>query len=190
MSVSAVLKRCVTAVILASLSPVPLAAKTLPPIPVVKPGPYRLGAGDGVQIMIYGMDAATRSYVIGDGGTVSIPLVGQLIATGKTVAELEALIVSTLKSKELMKAPSVSVQVEKYRPFFILGEVQKPGQYAYVPGMSVLTAISIAGGFTFRAQKHRATIVRNLDGNMVSGTARPETAIQPGDTVNIPEAWF
>ena len=104
--------------------------------------------------------------------------------------ELQAQLATMIRARELVREPSVSVQVQKYRPFFILGEVQRPGQYAYVPGMSVLTAVSIAGGYTFRANKKRATIVRLVGTESIRGRALPETQIQPGDTINVPEAWF
>lgn len=166
-------------------------ARTLPPIPEAPAGPYRLGAGDGIKITVFGLDAVNRSYSVGDGGTISLPLIGSLNVADKTVAETEAMVVAALRDKQLMNAPSVSVEVEKYRQFFILGEVQKPGQYPYVPGMSVLTAVSIAGGYTFRAQTKRAVIVRlSAGGRPVKGSAVPETVVMPGDTISIAEAWF
>ncbi len=165
-------------------------ARRLPPIPDAPAGAYRLGAGDEIRVSVVGIDQASTTYAIADTGTISMPLVGQLAVAQKTVPEAEALIVDALREKQLLRAPSVSIQIDKYRPFFILGEVQKPGQYPYVPGMSVLTAVSIAGGFTFRAQTKRAMIVRNAGGHAASGSARPETLVLPGDTIKIEEAWF
>ena len=165
-------------------------ARSLPPIGDAPPGPYRLDTGDGIRITVFGLDAVSRTYLIGDGGTISLPLVGQLKIAGKSVAETEALVGAALRDKQLMTAPSVSVEVANYRQFYILGEVQKPGQYPYVPGMSVLTAVSIAGGYTFRAQTKRAVIVRTVGGHGIKGSAAPETLILPGDTINIAEAWF
>lgn len=166
-----------------------LAAK-LPPIVDAPAGPYRLGTGDEVRVSVFGLDAATNSYVVGDDGAISIPLVGLVPTSGKSAAELEAAITTLLRDKALVREPSVSVQVTRYRPFFILGQVQKPGQYPYVPGMSVLTAVSIAGGYTFRAQTNKATIARITDGRTVRGRATPETRVQPGDTIDIAEGWF
>src|SRR3546814_190974 len=95
-----------------------------------------------------------------------------------------------LRHRDVIKDPSVSAQVLKYRPFFILGEVQRPGQYAYVPGMSVLTAVSIAGGYTFRADSKSASITRNEGDKIIKGQATPQTPVMPGDTVFVPEDWF
>ena len=168
----------------------PSLAARLPPIADTPAGPYRLGTGDEVRVNVFGLDVASNSYAIGDDGTISIPLLGLIAADGKSLPELEAAIAAGLRQKDVVRQPSVSVQMTRYRPFFILGEVQKPGQYPYVPGMSVLTAVSIAGGFTFRADERRAVILRASEGRMLRGKATPETRVQPGDTVNIAEGWF
>jgi polysaccharide export outer membrane protein len=175
---------------LAFLALMPAAAPAQGPMPEAAPGPYRLGTGDEVRVAVFGLDAVSNSYIIGDSGTVSMPLVGPIPADGKTVAEVEVVLAAALKEKQILREPSVSVQVVKYRPFYILGEVQKPGQYAYVPGMTVLNAVSIAGGYTFRANTKKATITRNTAGTTQKGTAKPEGRVLPGDTVVIPEAWF
>lgn len=163
---------------------------SLPPLAEAPPGPYRLGAGDEIRVTVFGLDAANNSYMVGDAGTISVALLGPVAVAGQTVPEVEATLAAALREKELIRAPSVNVQIQKYRPFFILGEVQKPGQYPYVPGMSVLTAVSIAGGFTFRAASDKAEIVRNQDGRVSKGRAKPESLVLPGDTIKISEAWF
>ena len=151
---------------------------------------YQLGAGDEIRVSVFGLDALTNAYVVGDAGTISLPLVSEIPVRGKTTRDVEVAIANSLREKDVVKNPSVSVQVTKYRPFFILGEVQRPGQYPYVPGMSVLTAVSIAGGYTFRANSKNASITRNIQDKIVKGRANPETPVMPGDTVLIPESWF
>lgn len=151
---------------------------------------YHLGPGDEVRISVFGLDALTNTYVVGDAGSISLPLINEIPVRGKTTQEVEAMIASTLRDKDVVKNPSVSAQVLKYRPFFILGEVQRPGQYPYVPGMSVLTAVSIAGGYTFRANTGTASITR-IDGEKtIKGKAGQQTPVMPGDTVFVPEDWF
>jgi polysaccharide export outer membrane protein len=162
----------------------------LAPIAAAPPGAYLLGAGDEVRITVFGLDAATNNYVVGDAGTIAIPLLPPIAAAGKSADELQAAVVEALRARALLRDPSVSVQVQKYRPFFILGEVQRPGQYPYVPGMSVLTAVSIAGGYTFRANKKKAEIQRSVQGRVSKGDAMADTPVQPGDTVHIKESWF
>lgn len=162
----------------------------LQPLPGPVPGAYRLGPGDEIRVNVFGLDAATNTYVVGDAGTIAVPLLAPLMASGRTADELQAALVTAIRERDLMRAPSVSVQIQKYRPFFILGEVQKPGQYPFVPGMSVLTAVSIAGGFTYRADTRKVAISRPTAAGAVRGAAGPDTLVQPGDTVNILEAWF
>ena len=162
-------------------------------LPEVQPAPlagYRLGPGDEVRIGIYGFDALSNTYLVSDSGTISMPLLSTIEAKGKTPAELETTIATLLRDKQLANAPSVTAQVQKYRPFYILGEVQQPGQYAYVPGMSVLTAVSVAGGYTFRANKNEVEITRNNGDRPVKAKAGQETPVLPGDTIFVYEQWF
>ena len=154
------------------------------------PTAYRLGPGDEVRINVFGLDAVTNSYVVGDAGTIALPLLPTLMANGKTVDELQLAVIEAIRSRDLVRTPSVSVQVQKYRPFFILGEVQRPGQYPYVPGMSVLAAVSVAGGYTFRANTRAVVISRAAGTTVAKGKAPPEMLVQPGDTINVLEAWF
>lgn len=162
----------------------------LQPIEPKRLAPYQLGPGDEIRITVFGLDALTNNYMVSDSGTISMPLVDVIPAEGRTTKELEADIANLVRSRNLVREPSVSVQVQKYRPFFILGEVQRPGQYPYVPGMSVLTAVSIAGGYTFRAETDYASITRTLQEKTVEGKARPQTPILPGDTVYVYESSF
>src|SRR5690554_2548506 len=157
-------------------------------LPVLEPRaltPYRLGTGDEVRLTVFGVDALSNRYIVGDGGSISMPLIGEVPASGKTTKELESAVAAKLRSAEVVRDPSVSAQVEKYRPFFILGEVRSPGAYAYVPGMTVLTAVSLAGGYTFRAETDRVQIVRSQDEEVVEGQASPKTPVLPGDTVYV-----
>lgn len=182
------MRRLLTLLLLALLALPATAAP--PPIEEVASGPYRLGTGDEIRINVYGLPAASSSYLVGDGGSVSVPLVGSVPVVGRTTAEVEAALAQALKDKQILREPSVTVEVAKYRPFYIMGEVQRPGQYAYVPGMTVMNAVSIAGGYTFRANRKKATITRPVEGAAREGSAKPETRVLPGDTVVVPEAWF
>lgn len=151
---------------------------------------YRLDAGDEVRITAYGLDALNNNYVVSDSGVISLPLIDDVQAKGKTVGELQSDIAKILFERQILRSPSVNVQVTKYRPFYILGEVKSPGEYPYRPGMSVLTAVSMAGGFTFRADQKNMTITRAIEGRGVTGRARENTTVLPGDTIRIKESWF
>lgn len=162
----------------------------LPPAPVAA---YRLAPGDEVRVMVPGMagtEVLNASYVINDRGQLSLPLLGDVEAAGATVPELQQSIAGQLTRRQLLNAPTVSVQPVRLRPLYILGEVKTPGEYPYRPGMSVLAAVSVAGGFTFRAQQRAVQIERRVNGQVVMGRARPGDMVQPGDTIRIYEKWF
>ncbi len=166
-------------------------ASKYPPIENVQVSAYTLGPGDELRVTVYRLDELSNLYVVSDTGLVSLPLLEPINAAGKTLIELEQEIETAIASRALVREPSVTAQISKYRPFFIVGEVQRPGQYSYVPNMSVLTAMSIAGGPTFRANTDKVVITRlSEDGQSVSGRARMETRVLPGDTINVYEGWF
>lgn len=161
------------------------------PLPTLASGEYRVGAGDELRVTVYGLDPLNNTYIVGDAGTISLPLLEPVPVDGKTIPEVEASIAQAISARQLVaRQPSVSAQIQKYRPFFIMGEVQRPGQYPYVPGLSVNSAVSIAGGYTFRANKKSVSIKRKGPNGMVQGRAGPDSQVQPGDTVEVSESWF
>jgi polysaccharide export outer membrane protein len=162
----------------------------LPKIAAAPDQLYRLAAGDEIRITVYGFDSITSTYVVSDSNAISLPLLQTIAVGGMTPAMLEQAIADQLRSRDLAPNPSVSVQVQKTRPFFILGEVQRPGQYPYVPGMTLLTAVSIAGGYTFRAQTRAAELRREQNGVRQHGQADPNTPVLPGDIISIKERSF
>jgi polysaccharide export outer membrane protein len=162
----------------------------LAPIPSADSSIYRLGAGDQVRIITFSDEQLTGEFRVNDSGTIALPLLGSVTAAGLTTAQLEEKIAQTLKQRNLYKDPSVSVEVIAYRPVFVLGEVARPGQYPYQPGMTVVTAAAVAGGFTYRAVENRFSIVRNIDGKEVEGSAGRETLVRPGDVITVYERVF
>lgn len=162
----------------------------LPPLPEAATTDFHLGAGDQVRIITFGDDTLTGQFRINDSGSIAVPLLGTVQASGLTPAELEKRITRDLTAKKLFKDPSVSVEVVSYRPFFVLGEVNKPGQYPYQPGMSVLTAVAVGGGFTYRAVESYASVVRQLGNKAVEGKVGRQTLVQPGDTITVFERRF
>jgi polysaccharide export outer membrane protein len=187
-----------------SVSPLPVAAlalalawlagcapgRDLPPLPPTAIGEYRLGAGDTVRLITFGEETLTGEFRVNDSGAIALPLVGGLRAAGLTTAELEISAAKALKQAKLLRNPSVSAEVVAYRPIFVLGEVNKPGQYPYQPGMTVVTAAAVAGGFTYRAVEGYASVVRSVGGDTIEGKASRQAAIQPGDVITIFERRF
>jgi polysaccharide export outer membrane protein len=162
----------------------------LPDLPSTPPGAYRLGSGDVVRLITVGDDSLTGEFRVSDSGIIAVPLLGTVPASGLTPDALAARISGALVKANLYRAPSVSVEVTAYRPIFVLGEVAKPGQYPYQPGMTMVTAAAVAGGFTYRAIHDYASIVRTRDDSVTEGKASRQTFIQPGDVITIFERKF
>lgn len=162
----------------------------LPAQPAGLPGePYRLDSGDRLRVQVFGQDGLSNSYLVDTAGNISLPLIGAVPARGSTTIHLAQAITARLQ-QGYVREPYVSVEVEVYRPFFILGEVNAPGQYAYVPNMTAESAVAIAGGYAPRADKKHITITRNISGQMLRQRVPLNYPIRPGDTVTISERWL
>jgi polysaccharide biosynthesis/export protein len=168
-------------------SPAPAVYAT--PMPVAYDAAYRLDAGDRLRIVIYGQEGLTNTYAIDAGGSITMPLIGAVRARGLTPAGLASEITAKLRNGYI-REPSVAVEIEAYRPFFILGEVAAPGQYPYVPNMSVESAVAIAGGFSPRAKRDRVTLTHSDASGPLRAVVPLGTPISPGDTVLVGERWF
>lgn len=150
---------------------------------------YRLGAADKVRVNVFGEEALTGEFLVGGSGKISLPLIGEVQAAGLTIAQLQDEIARAL-SQGYINQPRVSAEVLNYRPFYILGEVNKPGEYPYTNNLTVLNAVATAEGFTYRADTRRVYIKR-ADG--VGEQAFPlttATQVAPGDTIRIGERFF
>lgn len=151
--------------------------------------PYTLDSGDRLRVVVFGQDGLSNSYVVDASGHIAMPLIGTVSARGATTDELSSRIAERLR-QGFIKEPHVAVEIEAYRPFFILGEVTQPGQYPYVADMTVETAVAIAGGFAPRAYRRTVTVTRVIHGQQVRLTVPVSYPIRPGDTVNVQERWF
>ncbi|HEX3440183.1 MAG TPA: polysaccharide biosynthesis/export family protein [Pseudolabrys sp.] len=156
--------------------------------PTAQPA-YTLDSGDKLRIVVFGQDGITNSYIVGADGNVNLPLVGSVPARGFATQQLSQMISERLK-QGYVREPHVSVEVETYRPFFILGEVTTPGQYSYVANMTAETAVAIAGGFSPRADKRTVEITRNAPDQQFRGSVPLAYPLRPGDTIVVKERWF
>lgn len=154
------------------------------------PEPYRLDNGDQLRVTVFGQDTLTGEYTVDGAGSISMPLLGQVQARGSTAPDLEQQIGERLVSEGYLVSPSVSVQILTYRPFFVLGEVNQPGQFTYIDNMTVLTAIAVAGGFTHRASTDEFTITRKIGNKVIEARAQRNSVMQPGDVVYVHERIF
>jgi polysaccharide export outer membrane protein len=150
---------------------------------------YTLDSGDRLRVVVFGQEGLTNSYVLDASGQIDMPLIGPVPARGLTTDQLSGRIADMLR-QGYVREPHVAVEVEAYRPFFILGEVAAPGQYPYTPNMTVETAVAIAGGFGPRGLRDSVIISRNFNGQQFRFQASISTSIRPGDTVRVQERWF
>lgn len=173
---------CLRATLVTLTALAPLAACShLPTLPD-KPSPYRLGAGDELEIKSIDADELTGQYLVQDDGMIKMLLIGEVPATGLTLDQLENEIDKKLVAGHYLKQPRVTVVLLDHRPYFILGEVGGQGAYPYVSGMKVLGAAAAAGGYTRRANQNYVIITRNGE----DYRADPMTPIQPGDIIRVP----
>lgn len=151
--------------------------------------PYRLDTGDQLRIIVFGQADITNTYTVDKAGMISMPLIGQVPARGRTPVEVEANIAAKLRAGYLRR-PDVSVEVDRYRPIFVMGEVTASGQYAYVAGQTVQAAIATAGGFTPRANEYTVKVTRSFAGRIETGMLKMTDPVMPGDTIYVGQRFF
>ena len=150
---------------------------------------YRLGSHDKIMVTVFGEPELSGELQVDGTGRIAMPLVGDIEVGGLTVRQAEVAIAERLQP-DFLKNPRVGVQVTNYRPFYILGEVKEPGGYPYVNGMTVVEAVALAGGFTYRARQNRLYIVRTVDHVRTKIPATQATTVLPGDIIEVPERYF
>ena len=152
-------------------------------------GAYTLATGDRLRIIVFGQDTLSNIYQIDASGRIAMPLIGPVVVGGVSTTAAAQAIEAKLKAG-FIREPKVTVEVDTYRPFFILGEVTTSGQFPYVNGMTVQTAVAIAGGFTPRAERDVAEVTRRTARGIVAVEVPITYAVRPGDTITIKERWF
>ncbi len=151
--------------------------------------PYRLDSGDRLRITVFEQQSLTNTYTVDQAGYIAFPLVGQVAARGATVTQLEGVIAQKLK-QGFLRDPDVTIELDRYRSIFVMGEVGQPGQYSYVPGMTVLNAIAVSGGFSPRANQRDVDVTRKINGNILTGRVPITDPILAGDTIYVRERLF
>ncbi len=189
-------KKCASHIFLAALG---IAATTLSACSGYRPAPpafsemlnapYVLDSGDRVRITVFDQPSLSNTYNVDQAGYIAFPLVGSVPARGKTAKQLEAALAAKLRGGYL-RDPDVSVEIDRYRPIFIMGEVGAAGQYSYVPGMTIQKAIAAAGGFTPRANQDNVDVTRQFNGKILTGRVLISDPILPGDTIYVRERIF
>ena len=162
----------------------------LPPLESAGVAEIRLAPGDKIAIAVQELEAMSGEYIVDETGRVSLPLINQLQASGLTYVEMQNAIASRLVAGDIVKAPNVTVQPLDLRPVYILGEVRNPGEYAFRQGMTVFSAVAMAGGYTYRAKTGEVAVTRIVGDRTTTGVATEDTVIMPGDRIRIYERWF
>jgi polysaccharide biosynthesis/export protein len=186
------INRCTRVVLAALTFLLPLAGcsspgSDLPPVPPPQDlSSYHLGPGDNLEIRVLGANELNGRYIVQDDGTIRLLMIGKVPAAGLTSGALAQNIAEMLRAGRYITKPFVSVEITTYRPFYILGEVAKPGAYPYASGMRVLSAVADASGYTYRANQNFVVITR--DGK--EGKAGVLSSIQPDDIIRVPERYF
>jgi protein involved in polysaccharide export with SLBB domain len=151
---------------------------------------YQLSTGDRVRVIVYGQPEMTAEYSVDGAGLIAFPLVGRVRANGLTTTQLEGALAEKLNAG-VLKDASVSIEVTVFRPFYVVGEVRTPGSYPFVWGMSVINAVALAGGFTYRAKESSFYVLRGgRDGAKTKISATQETPVYPGDVITVRERFF
>ncbi len=150
---------------------------------------YALGAGDKLRITVYNEPDLSGEFEVNGQGFVSVPLIGQIKVIGQTTSEVQTLLTQKY-GKDYLVNPNVSVEVTNYRPFFIIGEVNHPGGYPYVNGMTVINAVALAGGYTPRANHDRIKVKHGSESTEQEQEVKEDAAVLPGDVIEVPERFF
>jgi len=184
-------RRLATLLLLLAVAACAAPGANLPPLPEATRTAYRLGPDDQLRITVFNDPRLTGEFRISDAGTLALPLVGTVPAGGLTTDELEQAIEREMKRRGLFRDPDVAVQVAQYRPIFVLGMVERGGQFPFQPGMTALTAVAVAGGFNYRAIQDYVSVTRiGEDGRPMEYRAGREALVQPGDVVTVFERRF
>lgn len=163
---------------------------SLPPLSSASPAEYLLQPGDELRVSVQNVADANGTYIIDGSGAISMPLLQDVKVAGLSLRASERAIADGYLKRGLLNNPVVSVQPGALRPFYVIGEVNTPGEQAYRQGMTILSAVSAAGGYTYRASEGEVEVVRNLDGREVRTRAAEDAIIMPGDRIIVHERWF
>lgn len=150
---------------------------------------FQLSAGDRVRVIVFGHDDLSGEFEVDQEGQISLPLVKNVKVGGLTPQKAEEIITDRLKP-DYLRDPRVSVEVLGYQPIYVLGEVERPGGFPFVSGMTVANAIAVAGGYTYRANRNKITVIRRSDATKVKRLASEDSLVYPGDIIEVGERFF
>ncbi|MEM7666578.1 MAG: polysaccharide biosynthesis/export family protein [Pseudomonadota bacterium] len=162
----------------------------LPPLASVGAPEVKLAPGDKVRIAVQDLDVMSGDYIVDEAGSVSLPLIDRIEVAGLSYAQMQNTITAQLIEADVLKNPNVTVQPLELRPIYIMGEVRQPGEYAYRQGLTVFAAVSMAGGYTYRAKTGEVAVTRIVGERSTTAVANEDSVILPGDRIRVYERWF
>ncbi|MEN7538015.1 polysaccharide biosynthesis/export family protein [Aurantiacibacter flavus] len=162
----------------------------LPPLESIGSAELRLAPGDKIRIAVQDLDTMDGEYIVDETGSVSLPLVNQVQISGLSYVEVQNAIAARLVENDVLKEPNVTVQPIDLRPIYIMGEVRSPGEYSFRQGLTVFAAVSMAGGYTYRAKTGEVAVTRSVGDRQTTGIATEDSPILPGDRIRVYERWF
>ncbi len=162
----------------------------LPSLDSISATEVKLAPGDKIRVSVQDLDAMSGDYIIDETGSVALPLINQVAAAGMTYTEMQSAIETKLAQQQVLNNPNVTVQPLELRPIYIMGEVRQPGEYAYRQGLTVFAAISMAGGYTYRAATDEVAVTRMVGDKPTTAVATENSVILPGDRIEVYERWF
>jgi len=162
----------------------------LPPLASAGVAEIQAAPGDKVRIAVQDLPAVAGDYVVDETGSISVPLIRQVKVAGLSYAQIEDILARRLIEQDVLKNPVVTVQPLDLRPIYIIGEVRQPGELTYRQGLTVFAAVSMAGGYTYRAKTGTVAITRSTNGREVTNSAGEEALLLPGDRIRVIESWF
>lgn len=163
---------------------------SLPPLASTGVSEIQVAPGDKVRIAVQDLPAVGGDYVVDETGSISVPLIRQVKVAGMTYAQIENTLAKRLIEQDILKNPAVTVQALDLRPIYIIGEVRQPGELTYRQGLTVFAAVSMAGGYTYRAKTGTVAITRSTNGREVTSAAGEDALVLPGDRIRVYEGWF
>ncbi|WP_379923352.1 polysaccharide biosynthesis/export family protein [Erythrobacter sp. R86502] len=162
----------------------------LPPLTSTGVAEIQVAPGDKIRIAVQDLPAVNGDYAVDETGSISVPLIKQVKVAGLSYARIEEALTRRLIDQDILKNPVVTVQGLDLRPVYIIGEVRQPGELVYRQGLTVFAAVSMAGGYTYRAKTGSVAITRTIDGREVTSVAAEDAVLLPGDRIRVYESWF
>ena len=159
-------------------------------LPPVQSAEYRFAPGDKIRVVVQDLKDATADYTIDQTGMISLPFIKEVKVGDKTLKEAQGAIEQAFIAQNILVRPNVSIQAIELRPIYVLGEVNKPGEYNYREGMTIFAAISLAGGYTYRADTKAMVVTRSVNGRKITAAGGENTDVLPGDQIRVVEKWF